>query len=218
MIAKVNGLELFYEQRGSGRPLVLLHGNGEDHTIFDESVELLKERFCCYALDTRGHGRSAFIGELHYADMAEDLLAFLEALELRDALVCGFSDGGIVALLAAMETDRITGLVPCGANLRPDGVKPWLRLTVGAMWAFTRDPKLALMLREPNIEPAALGAIRAKTLVLAGSRDLILPAETERIAAAIPGALLKYQHGEGHGSYIVHSDKLARILLDAFPA
>ena len=97
----------------------LLHGNGEDHTIFDEAVEVLSNRFTCYAIDSRGHGQSDLVDELHYADMASDLLAFLEELDLRDVVLCGYSDGGIVALLAAGQTERIGDLIVCGANTHP---------------------------------------------------------------------------------------------------
>ena len=43
MIAEVNGVKLFYEKSGEGRPLVMVHGNGEDHTIFDEAVRALRD-------------------------------------------------------------------------------------------------------------------------------------------------------------------------------
>ena len=59
MIAEVNGIKLFYEKSGKGRPLVMVHGNGEDHTIFDEAVRELRDEYCCYCLDSRCHGRSA---------------------------------------------------------------------------------------------------------------------------------------------------------------
>ena len=214
MIAKVNGVELYYEKTGSGRPLLLLHGNGEDHTIFYEALKLLRKEYTCYALDTRGHGRSTRVKTLHYDDMAADVLAFLEALDLREVFCFGFSDGGITALLAASRTDRITTLAAAGANLTPAGVVLRLRLAFRAAYAFTRDDKLALMLHEPQISPEMLGRIRARTLVLAGSRDLIREQETRRIAAAIPGAKLCILSGEDHGSYIVHSEKIARLLLD----
>ena len=123
MDAFVNDIRLFYEQYGEGRPLVLLHGNGEDHTIFDEAMEVLGERFTCFAIDSRGHGDSDMVDELHYEDMAADLLAFLEALDLWDVVLCGYSDGGIVALMAAPWTDRVTDLIVCGANTRPRALK-----------------------------------------------------------------------------------------------
>jgi len=213
MRISVNGIELYYEKIGKGRPLVLLHGNGEDHTIFDRALPLLEKCFCCYAVDSRCHGQSTG-GPLHYEDMAADMLAFLEALDLRDVAFYGFSDGGIVGLLTAARTDRITTLITSGANLTPNGVKLPLRLMVQLMSLKGHDPKLELMLREPWIGDDVLMKIRAHTVVLAGSRDVIRERETRHIADAIPGAELNILKGEGHGSYIVHSEKIARLILD----
>ena len=54
MVIGVNGIQLYYTKTGQGRPLIMVHGNGEDHTIFDEAVGVLKEHFTCYCID--GHG------------------------------------------------------------------------------------------------------------------------------------------------------------------
>lgn len=213
MIANCGEVQLYYEKSGQGRPLVLVHGNGEDHSIFNEAAALLRERFTCYALDSRGHGRSSRGVPLHYRAMAADLCAFLEALDLRDVLLYGFSDGGIVGLLAAGMTERITGLVVSGANLSPRGVKSSLRLRIALENLLRPSPLLQLMLREPDIRDEELRRIRAKTLVLAGSEDLIRERETRHIAKTVPGAALRILPGEDHGSYIVHSEKIARILL-----
>lgn len=213
MIANCGEVQLYYEKSGQGRPLVLVHGNGEDHSIFNEAVALLRERFTCYALDSRGHGRSSRGVPLHYRAMAADLCAFLEALDLRDVLLYGFSDGGIVGLLAAGMTERITGLAVSGANLSPRGVKSSLRLRIALENLLRPSPLLQLMLREPDIRDEELRRIRAKTLVLAGSGDLIRERETRHIAKTVPGAALRILPGEDHGSYIVHSEKIAGILL-----
>lgn len=214
MIANVNGLRLYYEKYGSGSPLVLVHGNGEDHTIFDEAVEMLSCRFTCYAVDSRGHGRSTYRGAFHYRDMAADLLAFMEELDLADVTFVGFSDGGIIGLLAASQTDRITNLITCGANVSPKGVKNSFRLTISLVNKIKKDPLYDLMLTEPDISAEELGRIRAKTLVLAGSRDLVKESETKYIATRIPGAKLRILQGEGHGSYVIHSEKIARLVMD----
>ena len=212
VFAEVNGIRLFYETVGEGRPLVMLHGNGEDHTIFAEAAELLGERFACYLLDSRGHGQSTPVSELHYADMAEDLVAFLDELDLRDVTVYGFSDSGIVALLAAARCRRIATLIVSGANLTPQGVKAGLRLRFRIAYLFKKDPKIALMLQEPHISDETLRAIRARTLVLAGSRDIITPRQTRRLAATIPGAELQILEGEDHGSYIVHRKRIGELI------
>lgn len=211
MFIELNGVRLFYEKRGEGRPLVLVHGNGEDHNIFDQALLLLEKRFCCYAVDSRCHGQSS-AGPLHYDNMAADMLGLLEALDLRDVIFYGFSDGGIIGLLAAAQTERITTLIVSGANLSPKGVARKIRLSIWAWNLLKPDDKLALMLREPQISEDTLRAIRAETLVLAGSGDLILPEETRRIAAGIPGAKLQIVQGEDHGSYIVHSTRIAAII------
>lgn len=212
MIAKVNGVELYYEKSGEGRPLILVHGNGEDHSIFNEAAAILRQDFCVYAVDSRGHGRSSRVEMLHYEDMADDMIAFLEALNLRNAVFYGFSDGGVVGLIAASRCDRISTLIVSGANLSPRGVSRKLRLIIWGMNKIRPDDKLALMLREPQISDRQLRAIRAETLVLAGSADLILPEETRHIAAMIPRAELQILQGEDHGSYIVHSPKIAQII------
>ncbi len=212
MIAKVNGVELYYEKTGAGRPLLMVHGNGEDHSIFNEAVKELKRDFCCYTVDSRGHGRSSRVPTLHYENMADDMIAFMEALNLRDAVFYGFSDGGVVGLIAASRCARITTLIVSGANLSPKGVARKIRLSIWAWNLLKPDDKLALMLREPQISEDTLRAIRAETLVLAGSGDLILPEETRRIAAGIPGAKLQIVQGEDHGSYIVHSTRIAAII------
>ena len=216
MFINVNGVELYYEKRGpeEARPLILVHGNGEDHTIFEQALLLLEKRFCCYAVDSRCHGQSGG-GPLHYSDMAADMLAFLEAFDLRDVIFYGFSDGGIVGLLTASQTDRITTLITSGANLNPNGVKLPLRLLVGVMNLVKPDPKLAFMLREPWISDDVLRRIKAHTIVLAGSKDVIPEKETRHIAETVPNAELYILKGEGHGSYIIHSEKIAKLIIES---
>ena len=213
MFIEVNGTRLYYEKRGEGRPLILLHGNGEDHTIFQQALLLLEKRFCCYAVDSRCHGQSGG-GALHYPDMAADMRCFMEELDLRDVIFYGFSDGGIVGLLAAPQTDRISTLIVSGANLTPMGIKLWERLKMRVEYLFRKDPKLALMLNEPYISDDILARIRADTLVLAGDSDVIYEEETRHIADAISGAELQILEDENHGSYIVHSEKIAKLIID----
>ena len=214
MTVNVNGVELYVEKTGQGPPLVMVHGNGEDHGIFREAAAVLGACHTCYCPDSRGHGASTPVTELHYEDMADDAVALMEALDLRDVTFVGFSDGGIVGLMAAARCDRIKTLVVCGANLSPRGIKGRFRLLFRAMYLAGKDPKTALMLREPDLTEDELGRIRARTLVLAGSGDVIREAETRRIAAAVPGAELRILKGESHGSYVAGSEKIAWLVLD----
>jgi len=84
------------------------------------------------------------------------------------------------------------------------------------IWCFNAvhpDPKFRMMLEEPKITPEELSTIQAKTLVLAGQRDLVRRQETDLIAASIPGSEKRILASEGHGSYIVHNRKIGDLLL-----
>lgn len=211
---EINGVTISYEKKGSGDPILFVHGNGEDHRIFNRTVEILKKHFACYLIDSRGHGKSSRVAELHYRDMAEDMILFMERLKLDNVTFVGFSDGGIIGLMAAAKTKRITGLITCGANMRPEGLKPLFMLPLRFINLFRRDPMITMMLREPDLTYEELGKIQARTLVIAGSNDVIKRSETDCIAKAVPGAKELVLRGETHTSYVVCSRKLGRIILD----
>ncbi len=215
MYIHVNGINLFYEQTGTGRPLILVHGNDEDHTIFDEAVEVLKDKYTCYAPDSRGHGQSEKPSELHYEDMADDIVAVIEHLDLHHVVYYGFSDGGIIGLYAAARCDRIEEMIISGTNTDPMQMKDTLRWLFRGMHFIHPDPKLKLMLEEPHVDMKMLHGIKARTLVLAGANDAVKEADTLRIGANIPHARIMILPGEDHGSYIVHQTKIAE-LIDGF--
>lgn len=211
----VNHMALFYEVVGSGDPLVMVHGNGEDHTIFDEAVKLLGQHFTCYLLDSRGHGQSQKVTEYHYADMAEDVYQFIQALQLEHVTYYGFSDGGIIGLLLAVSHPGLLDrMILSGANTRPEAVRKWLRTVFRLLNRIHRNPLFTLMLTEPHISREQLQAITVPTLVLAGSKDLVLEEDTRFIAESIPNATLKILEGEGHETYIVHKRKVAELILE----
>lgn len=214
MEIQVNQITLFYKKIGRGRPLLMIHGNGEDHGIFLEAAERLKEQFTCYLIDSRGHGQSSDVESLSYQDMADDVIAFIQAMNLEKVDFYGFSDGGITGLLAAGQSDLIDHLIISGANLYPLGLK--FHIYVGMLLEYLqkRDDKLRLMLREPHISDGELKKIKARTLVLAGSKDVIRKHHTEHIAKKIENSTLKILEGETHGSYIVNSSKIADLIRD----
>ena len=211
----VNGMELYYEVVGSGAPLIMVHGNGETHEIFDKAAELLSKHFTCYLLDSRGHGRSQKVAEYHYADMAEDVYQIIQALHLEHVTYYGFSDGGLIGLLLASEhPDLLDRMILSGANTRPDAVRKWLATVFRIVNRIHRNPLFELMLTEPHITKEQLQSIQTPTLVLAGSKDLVVEEDTRFIASNIPNATLKILDGEGHASYIVHKTKVAELILE----
>ncbi|EPC97799.1 alpha/beta hydrolase, partial [Lacticaseibacillus paracasei subsp. paracasei Lpp227] len=96
-------LRLYYQRCGSGPVIVLLHGNGEDHTIFANLIEQLAPLYTVIAMDSRDHGQSSRTGRLSYDAMTADLAALITGLELEQPILLGFSDGAIVALQLAIR-------------------------------------------------------------------------------------------------------------------
>ena len=195
-------IELFYTKTGSGPPLLLLHGNGEDGTYFVHQVEEFSRDFTVYAIDTRGHGQSPRGGApFTISQFADDLLAFMDRQGLPRADILGFSDGGTIALIFALRhPDRVRRLILNGANLDPKGVKPLVQLPIVLGYHFaslSKSPKakaraelLGLMVNEPHIDPAELGKLSMPVLVIAGTRDMIRENHTRLIANRIPNARL----------------------------
>lgn len=212
MIFEVNGIELFYEVKGKGRNLILVHGNGEDHHIFDNLVAVLKDDFKCYCIDSRGHGKSSKVKVYSYQAMADDIMAFINCLGLKDVIYYGFSDGGIVGLLVASQSNLISDLIISGANIEPQGLKKHIYWQMKIIYALKKDPKIKMMLEQPHISHHLLHKIKARTLVLAGSNDMIKEGHTFNIAHHISGSQLLILPKENHSSYVVNSTKLASII------
>lgn len=99
-------MDIYYEIIGEGFPLVLLHGNNEDHHVFDEAVKLLAKEYQCILIDSRYHGQSIHKGDLSYQQMCEDVQAVMTHLHIEAYDVIGFSDGAIVSLLLGLSDQR----------------------------------------------------------------------------------------------------------------
>lgn len=222
---------LWVVSRGTGRPLVLLHGNGEDHHVFDRMVPLLAPGRRLVGIDSRGHGRSPRgEGPLTIASMADDVATVLEELDVDGADVLGYSDGGNVALeLAVRHPVRLRRLVVCGANLHPSGLRPGvLRAMVatrralvrsGRLWsgAARRIELLDLMIEDPHLTPAQLAGVELPVLVVVGERDVVLPAHSRLIARSLPAGRLAVVAGAGHAVPQQRPATLAQ-LVDGFLA
>ncbi|VYU05925.1 alpha/beta fold hydrolase [Clostridium tertium] len=215
MFLEVNDITLFYEKAGSGYPIILLHGNGENHHIFDNTVKILKDYFTVYTIDTRGHGKSSPVTELHYSDMAEDIFNFICKLKLNRPILYGFSDGGIIGLLIAIKyPNLLSNLIISGANLNPKGLKSNLLIMSKIIYKIKKTKEYKLMLEEPNITIDMLHKITIPTYITVGSKDGIKKSHTDLIHNNIRNSQLKVFTNEDHGSYIINSDKIAKYLLE----
>src|ERR1700716_1358282 len=127
--AEVNGLKLYYETHGTGRPLILLHGGLASGEMFGPVLPLLAERHQVITADLQGHGRTADIDRpIDVRLMAGDIAALIDHLELASPDVVGYSLGGGVALQTASQyPTKIRRLVMVSANIRTDAIYPAMR-------------------------------------------------------------------------------------------
>lgn len=203
-------IALYYTEHGEGRPLVLLHGNGESHHYFDPQIAFFSASRRVIAVDTRGHGASPRgTAPFTICQFARDLEKFLDKLGLEQVDLLGFSDGGNIALTFALDhPERVRRLVLNGANLNTSGVKRSTQIPIelgyrAARLAARRDQRavrkmemLGLMVGQPNIDPASLQALEIPTLVIAGTRDLIRAEHTRLIAESLPLGELAWIRGD----------------------
>src|SRR3989440_1681209 len=124
--AKVNGLNLYYETHGAGRPLILLHGGLMSGETFGPVLPALAERHRVILPDLQGHGRTADIDRpIDLRLMADDIAALIDHLGLDRPDLVGYSLGGGVALhTAARYPDKVGRLVSAAANIRRDAIYP----------------------------------------------------------------------------------------------
>ena len=124
--APVNGLEMYYETLGDGRPLVLLHGAYMTIDLMGPLLPGLAESRQVVAVEQQGHGRTADVDRpITYEQMAEDTAALMRHLDLADADVLGYSMGGGIALeLAIRHPDLVRRLVVASASYASDAMHP----------------------------------------------------------------------------------------------
>jgi pimeloyl-ACP methyl ester carboxylesterase len=198
--AQVRDLRLYYELHGGGEPLVLL--NGALDTIesdWGRHLPAFAARYRVLAYDHRGHGRSdnppaSFAG---YGELADDLVALLDSLDIRRVRFCGFSDGAMTLInLALRQPARVHSLILAGGQYTND------ERTLGTLEKMSperieaRQPEWAARLEqlhdmhhqpgywkellrqmwpfwqvEPDFTIEQLGQITAPTLLIAGERD-----------------------------------------------
>jgi pimeloyl-ACP methyl ester carboxylesterase len=139
--ADVNGINLYYETHGSGRPLILLHGGLGSGEMFEPVLPQLTQHHQVITVDLQGHGRTADIDRpLDAVLMAGDIAALIDHLELARPDVVGYSLGGGVAFhTAAKYPAKVRRLVMVSANIRPDAIYPEMRAQQGQVTAAAVD-------------------------------------------------------------------------------
>ena len=192
----------FYIEKGEGKPLILLHGNGENCEYFEHQLKAFSTIFHVYAIDTRGHGKTPR-GDKEFSirQFADDLAGFMDNNNIEKSHLLGFSDGGNIALVFSLKyPERVDRLILNGANLNASGVKRKVQIPIEIGYRIAKlfskkDPKalrkaelLGLMVNDPNIDPNDLSKIQSKTLVIVGDDDMIKDDHSRLIVSKIPDA------------------------------
>jgi pimeloyl-ACP methyl ester carboxylesterase len=206
----MSDIRLHYIEKGEGRPLILLHGNGESCDYFEHQIDCFSKDYRVIAIDTRGHGQSPQ-GEKPFTikQFADDLHDFMDEKGIEKAIILGFSDGGNIALtLALKHPERIEKLILNGANLFPSGVKPLYQWPIEVGYHIAKRfagksekanknaEMLGLMVNEPHIAPAELARLTMPVLVVAGTKDMIKESHTRLIHNSLPNAQLAILNGD----------------------
>jgi pimeloyl-ACP methyl ester carboxylesterase len=213
-LAPVNDIQMYYEiyNAAGGDPVLLLHGGLGSTLNWGNQVPALVGKHKVIALDSRGHGRSTRSEQpFGYELMASDVLAMMDHLKLDKVSIVGWSDGGIIGLVLAMQhPERVSKLFAYGANYNVSGVNPAVETdpvfgqaigiamenyqklspTPGEFDNFLKQIS-AMWFSQPDFKPDQLGAIKVPTVIADGQyEEAILPAHTVELAKLIPGAKL----------------------------
>ena len=217
----------FFIEKGQGDPLILLHGNGEDCSYFKGQINAFSKQYHVYTPDTRGHGKTPR-GSRPFTirQFSEDLLCFMDERRIEKAHLLGFSDGGNIAMIFAIQhPERLNRLILNGANLNAGGVRRTTQIPIEIGYRIARcfsvrseqaklnAEMLGLMVNDPDIKPEELGSIRAETLVIAGTRDMIRREHTKLIARSIPDSHLVFIRGS-HFIADKNPEEFNRAVLD----
>lgn len=223
----INGIDLYYEIYGSGKPLILLHGNGGSIKSSSARIEYFKKSFQVIVIDSRAHGKSVDSGKtpLTYVQMAADMAALLDSLNLDSTYVFGQSDGGILGLLLAIHyPQKVSKVATFGANLFPGKkavftevdkmVRDTLRVTQDAR---TRQ-LYSLLAYQPNISVNDLKKIKCQLLIMCGDRDVIRLEHSIKIFYNIENSNLFVMPGATHFGAYEKRDLFNLVLNDFFNA
>ena len=224
--SEVNGLKMYYEIYGEGRPLVLIHGGGSTiQTTFGRVIPLLAKHRQLIAVELQAHGRTGDRdSELSFEQDADDIATLLKNLNILKADFFGFSNGGTTALqIAIRHPELVDKIVAASALCKRNGVP-------SQFWGFMEQARLENMpeqLKEgykkvapdtsglqvmhdkdakrmvdfKDIPDEKIKSIKAPTLILIGDKDVITPEHAIELNRLITNSELAIIPG-GHGEYI----------------
>lgn len=222
---EVNGIQMYYEIYGTGKPLVLLHGSGGSIRNATQKINYFKQYYKVIAIDSRAHGRSvdSTTKELLYEQMAYDINVLLDSLNIDSAYVSGQSDGGILGLLLAINyPGKISKLVTYGANIFPgkkaifDEIDDLLTDSLNTTKNFHTRRLYSLLAYQPHITEIELKKIKCPVLIISGDRDVIRLEHSLKIFYNIANANLFIMPGATHYGSVEKPELFNWVVSDFF--
>jgi pimeloyl-ACP methyl ester carboxylesterase len=216
---QTGAVNTWYDEHGSGDPLVLLHGGLVDARWFEPNLDPLAERFHVYTPERRGHGHTGDVeGPITYQAMTDDTIAFLDQVIGGPADLVGHSDGAFVALQVAIQRpDLVNRLVMISGGYDKSGeaapdtefdVDQVVQFLGSAYGAVSPDGEAhfpvvvakvgVLMTTEPHLDRSDLAKVHARSLVVFSDDDLMTLAHAVDMFEALPDAELAVVPGTSH--------------------
>lgn len=224
---KVNGIQMYYEIYGSGKPLVLIHGGGSSMLFdFKEAIERLQDKFQLIGIDLQNHGMTEHrdIPETFEQD-AHDIASLLKELEIDKALFWGFSNGGnTVMQVAYLYPEKVEKLIIASSFYKKSGmIDGFFESMQNATFESMPEPlKINFLNQNPDFsklenlfdkdckrmqsfedwDSTILTSIEVPTLLISGDKDVMKPEHTVEMWRLIPDSQLMILPAT-HGSYMM---------------
>jgi pimeloyl-ACP methyl ester carboxylesterase len=214
--AEVNGINLYYEMHGTGRPMILLHGGLGSGEMFGPILPALAKDHRVIAVDLQGHGRTVDIDRpIDVALMADDIGALIDHLGLEKPDLVGYSLGGGVAMHTAFKyPEKIGRLVAVSVNIRRDAIPAEMLAQQGQVNAaaaeFMKDTPMYQLYQRVAPRPEDFGrlldkigeamakdfdfteevrALKVPTLIVAADADMAPPSHYVEVFKLLDGGL-----------------------------
>lgn len=215
---KANGIELYYEVHGEGRPLILISGLGYPLWQWHKMVPYLAEYFKVITFDNRGVGQSDKPAGAYTAQMlAADTVGLLDPLGIDKAIVAGHSMGGFIAQAMTLDfPQRVEKLILCSTNfggphhvpVTPEGMKVLTDVASDALtrfknglvvstapgWAEKNPEMIAKWIKWRVANPVELGPYQSQLAIGLGLLPAAAAFETKLPAINIPTLILFGEH------------------------
>jgi pimeloyl-ACP methyl ester carboxylesterase len=233
-VIELDGVRTWYDERGSGEPLVLLHPGLVDSRAFAPNLQAFAARFRTFTPDRRGHGRTPDVeGPITFELMAQDTVRFLEQVVGGPARLVGCSDGATVALLTALRRPELVSRLVFVAGVYhhdgwwPQAIDPdvpppdFLRDSYGEVspdgiehFSVVADKLAQMHLVDPTLTERELAALSCRTLVMVGDDDEVKLEHALSLYRALPDGELAVVPGTSHGLLVEKPELCNTLILD----